>query len=437
VGYEPSRTSSPAQCGNGRSGCLERNQFGAVGAALVVLFFAIGLSRAANSEVLALIGDSVDPEDTRGPAITYALLLGAVMGIALLPLGFVYGPSAGGALLLLGLGLPTVIAQDTLRYHYARIGQPEKSLRIDVAFLLAMTVFLAITLCLPQRTPALLLASFPIASVASLAFASRSDLKGSWTLWTGIPTCLRWARRGGKVSTGLVGEFMLANVGYFIVALATPAMAGIAAAGSVRGVQALFSPATVMIYGTSFSVLPEFSRESLTRPRHRWRVALAVALSLSLVAGSCWVAWALVPSSLGQTLLGPSWAGAKVLLPPMGAAALSQAFTAGAAIGVRLSRQTSALVYARAAAMPTTLLAGLIGTAHWGVVGGTWGVALAGWTTAGAYWCALWRAGLKEPESQANEAIFDCDEPRESSALGGQTQFEPVGVGEWNSAATR
>jgi O-antigen/teichoic acid export membrane protein len=91
-------------------------------------------------------------------------------------------------------------------------------------------------------------------------------------------------------------------------------LAAIEVVGSLRGVQVLLGPTTVLAVGVVSFAIPEFSRRPDMTPTARLRAARL----LSVVVAGAGVSWGLVflllPSSVGEAILGDTWKGAHDIL---------------------------------------------------------------------------------------------------------------------------
>ncbi|TLQ48631.1 hypothetical protein FEF34_33360 [Streptomyces marianii] len=285
----------------------------------------------------------------------------------------------GGAFLALGLVLPLVLVQDTLRYTFSTLRRPGLALAADTLRLLCVVPALLIQ---PQHTaPGLLVAVWGLSAVPALLLG----LRLLWPRVRGARTDLRPYLRRGHLGQRFAVEFAVGNASSQLAVLGLGLFAAPLAVGALRGASTLFGPLNVL-----FNSVNAFGPPLLNRfggPRATARAAAVLGLLLC-AAG---LAWGLVlhdlPDGAGRQLLGATWQSASSLLPATGAQYAVMGLGTCALVTLRvLSPRATLSVQVVFSLLSVVLMLGgylLSGSAlgaAWGLAAGSALKAVAAWT---------------------------------------------------------
>ncbi|MFR9722457.1 hypothetical protein ACL02R_03655 [Streptomyces sp. MS19] len=301
--------------------------------------------------------------------------LGAAL--ALVPLAFGRDGIPAG-LTALGLVLPVVLTQDSLRYAFSLLRKPHLALIGD---LLRLAVAVPVLASQPYGTgadrmviawglsalPALLLSAAILAHLTRGAVGAR-------------PAALLDRRHLGR---RFAVEFGVGNAASQVAIILLGVVASPLAVGALRGTSTLFGPMNVL-----FNSATGFGPPLLHRAPGPHRQARAAALAGAALAASAAV-WAavllLLPASAGRALLGDTWSAAEDLLPATGSQYAFMAFgTCGLLLLRVLSPRATLPVQIVFSALSVVCL--LTGYALGGVAGAAWGLCLGSAAKAGAVW---------------------------------------------------
>ncbi|HEY9474585.1 MAG TPA: glycosyltransferase [Mycobacteriales bacterium] len=233
-----------------------------------------------------------------GGAVATSLTLGALAGLAI-ALACVILPSA--PLLALAVLLPGLLLQDCLRHVAFSRNRAHLALASDTVWTVTQLVATVAVirsghtnvrdLVLAWGAPAWLAA---VVLAVPLATVPR---------FREIPT---WTHVSRRLTRRYIGE-AAASVGTVQVTLyLTGALAGPAAAGQLRLVQALFGPLHVVATGMRAFGVPEVARR-IAEQRDSRSVVRTCALLLGGLATLWTAALGFAPAGLGAMLAGPAW----------------------------------------------------------------------------------------------------------------------------------
>ncbi len=175
--------------------------------------------------------------------------------------------------------------------------------------------------------------------------------------------------------------------------------------GEVRAAEILMGPFLVMLMGVSQLAVPEAAHVLSRAPRRLGRFCFLLGLVVAATA----VAWGvtilvLLPTGLGDALLGPIWQPASSLLPVVMLGFAAGGLEIGAAAGVRALGAAPRSLVAQLATAGMYLVGGCAGAYVDGARGSCWGVAVATTLAAVVWWYEL-RCGIADHlEELANQS---------------------------------
>ena len=373
---------------------LDAASFGAFGLAYVTFGLAVSATRGlATDPLLVRFSGAETPAWRRAVAASSATatLCGIVMGVLCVLVGLALPPQVGGGFIALGIGLPGLMLQDSWRFAFFSVGQPRRALVNDMVWTLLQFGVLA-GLVLTDRATEV---------TCFLAFGGTATLAaGFGFLQCRIMPRPTWIRAWVVDHKALGGRYLIENVssaGARQVRMVTlGAVAGLASVGEVRAAEILMGPFLVMLMGVSQLAVPEASLVLSRAPRHLGRFCFL----LGLVVAASAVAWGvtiqvLLPTGLGDALLGPIWEPASSLLPIVMLGMAAGGIEIGAAAGVRALGAAPRSLVAQLTTAGMYLAGGCVGAYVDGARGSCWGVAVATTVAALVWWYQL-RCGIAD-----------------------------------------
>ncbi|WP_244501054.1 hypothetical protein [Streptomyces sp. TP-A0874] len=282
------------------------------------------------------------------------------------------------ALVALGLVLPVVLTQDSLRYCFSALQLPQHALSGDLLRLAVTAPALAGQSGGSGAVRLLLvwgIAALPAVVLGAVLIAP--SLRGA----TARPG--RFLRRG-HLGRRFVVEFAVGNASGQLAVVGLGLFADPLAVGALRGATTLFGPMNVL-FGAATSFGPPLLNR-IPAARRQVRATALLALALSAVAG-CWAAVLLaLPDRYGGELLGETWSASAALLPATGSQYAVMAAGSCALLTLRLLRPRATLPVQVVCSLLSVVFL-LVGHALGGVLGAAWGLclgsalkALVGWT---------------------------------------------------------
>jgi O-antigen/teichoic acid export membrane protein len=365
-------------------------EFGAFSLAFATYLLALNVSRSLATEPLGVRFASATPPGWRKAtqsATGMASVVGVLAGIVCLVIGWAIGGDHGASFLVLALFMPSLLVQDAWRYAFFAADRGRQAFLNDLVWALALVpLFGSLLAWGDPPTWAFMLAWGAGASVAAAAGMVQTGVlpRPSRTL--------AWLREQGDLTSRYLVELVAFSASVQLYLYGIGVIAGLAAVGAIRAGQLLLGPLNVLNMGIGMMAVPEASRALQVSLR---RLGLTtVVISGVLAAGV--VAWGLVvlllPSRVGEQVLGPAWGPAReVLLPLVIMQALNSANT-GAFVGLRALAAVRRSMRARLFASVSFISGALAGAVTGGVVGAAWGLAVAAGVNDLVWWWQLRRA---------------------------------------------
>ena len=311
-------------------------------------------------------------EETRGAcrsAVLFTLLAASATGLPLAAVCLLLPGDTAHALVMLGLVLPIVLGQDTLRYAFSTLQLPHLALLADLVRLLG--VLGALTAQSYGAGAALLL---------SAALLHRRT--------AGTPVRIRGLLRRGHLGRRFVVEFGVGNATGQLSVLGLGAVGNPLVVGALRGATTLFGPLNVLFTSATSFGPPLLGR--LADDRRRVRATAALAALLAATAAAWTATLALLPDPAGRRLLGDTWPTAAALLPATGSQYAAMAVGTCGLLALRVLDPRTTL----AVQVVFSLLAVVFLTAGYalaGVPGAAWGLCLGSVCKAVATWTRVAR----------------------------------------------
>jgi O-antigen/teichoic acid export membrane protein len=396
---------------------LGPRDLGAFGLAFATYVIGLSIEQTLASEPLLVRYSGVEShalKDAARSSSGTALIAGMLIGGVCLVIGWATSGALSQAFIALGVSLPGLLVQDSLRMIFFASRRGQHALINDVIWALVMFPALFILLSSGRGSVFwLTLAWGGAANAAAVIGTLQAGLVPHPSRTAG------WLREHRDIAPRFLAEMMALSGTRQLSQFGIAASAGLVAVGAIRAAQLLLNALQILSQGIGLVALPEAVRigRASVRPLKKmvW-VICAALVATTFVWGAVLV---LLPPSLGRAILGLSWHAAKDLFVPLTLVQAAGGAIAAAVIGLR------ALVAARRSLRARLLVsllqvAGAIGgAAAAGALGAAWGLAIAGWVGAVVFWRQFNRAfderlrsELAERSSrQLDEAPAELREP--------------------------
>ncbi len=284
------------------------------------------------------------PEERRGYSrvvLMRTLVLSALAGLVAYPLLTALGAGSGMSLVL-ALGTPILLVQDTLRFVYFAELRPRMSFGLDAVWTLTQLVAFGVLLAVGTSTPEVFAACWVAACAVSCVF---STLDRRFTVDPHRILPRLWEERAmlGPLSV----EMLALGALDFVAVVSVKLVAGASVAGYYRAAFLVLAPFNVALTGILLGAIPRsVIRYDVGLPYRSRLAAPFAALAAFAIVGIA-VVW-LLPWRPGGVIAGTVYGSAGWL-------ALVIALSAGCATGfasLRVERRLTAAMWIRLAAVP-------------------------------------------------------------------------------------
>ncbi len=375
-------------------------EFGVFTIVFSAYLVALNLSRAFSTDPLIVRFTASNPgawrsavSDASGTAL---LISGAFAGASLVVAVAV--SSMRVPFLVLALCLPGLLLQDAYRSSFFAEGKAHKAFWNDLVWLVLLLTGVSISfLSLASSLYPFLIAWGLGGSIAAVCGGAQMGI------WPSCRSARKWLSTHKDLGPRYAGEFLLGAGGSQLSLLGVGALAGLRTAGALRAAQLLLGGITMIFQGVSLTQTPEavkLARKDASLLRRR---AAILSASLALAAALWTLMIYLIPSSIGENLMGSNWSGARSVILPVGAAMSSAGIVAGAVICMRALGAARHSLRAQLTSAPCMLLITLIGAMAFSALGAAVGMAIGSMIAAFVWWSQLGRAlaGRKKSEAVA------------------------------------
>lgn len=374
-------------------------EFGSFALAFVAFTYATGIARALVGDPLMVRFSGAASREQTGAiaqATGAAIVVGVGLGLVSVAIGLLLAGLTGTLLVILGLLLPGLLLQDQWRISFFASARPQAAfvndsiwgvLQLGAIVALMRTGSVSPENCLTAWGIAALMAG----GVGVLQARVRPQLRGG----------LRWIRDNRDIGLRFTSGFVV-NQGAFALAFAAVgAVAGVAAVGALRGAQVLIRPVGVVFSSLAAFTLPMLSARTARREPIS-REALLQSVAATALAGVWTLLLLAIPTSLGEALLGDTWAGAQEVLALVGLQVAAVGFALGAAIGLKALSAAGLLLRVEVIQGVLALGLGAAGAAWNAAVGAALGMLIA--QAVGATLC-WWYLRLAHRTAQAQPSV--------------------------------
>jgi O-antigen/teichoic acid export membrane protein len=387
---------------------VDPDGFGAFTLAFSTYLIVLNVARAIATQPLVIRYSAATPERWRRAVASAGgtlVLIGVVAGLPIALVGAVLPAPLGLALLALSVALTPLLVQDGWRSALFAAGLGRSAFAVDLLYAAVVipAVELGNALGLAQPAGAILLwglASLP-SSLLGVRLAGTRPLPARTLAWLREHRDLA-PRYAAETGVGL----MAAQGAIYVVG----AVAGLAAAGSIRGAQLLLGPLHVLIQAAYLFAVPDGVRLRTSHPERFVPAMVAVSGALALVTLGWLGALLAMPVALGRELLGPSWETTRGVLLPLGLSLTGQSLAAGSVVGLRVLADARSSLRARLLDAPAGFVLATTGALLAGAAGAAWGFAAGGLASAVIFAIAFARS-VSRARAHPIGHVFDQGQP--------------------------
>jgi hypothetical protein len=373
-------------------------EFGAFSLAFATYLIVLAASRGVATDALAVRYSGEDVASWRqavvsatGTAVAAGLIAGAGCAIA----GLLLPGSTGAALLGLGLTLPGLLLQDSWRFAFFAGGKGAKAFLNDLMWALTLVPAMAVMVLTGHST----VGWFMLAWGGSAGLAAAGGVLQA-RLIPRVTEAVHWVKQHRDLAPRYLGESLSLSGAGQLRLYGLAAIAGLAAAGSLRAAELLLGPMNTIIMGIAMMAVPEAAR-LLRRSTRRLQPFCLLLSGLGAGGALIWgAALLLMPESFGWHILHSAWEPASALLLPVTLAVAGFGFSVGAWAGVRALGAASRSLRAQGIGSVVYLAGALGGAALGGAAGAAWGTAAGTVLGAGIWWWEL-HQGVRDAGSVA------------------------------------
>lgn len=328
-----------------------------------------------------------------------ALSVGVVGGVLCVAAGLLLPRHIGLGFLVLGLGLPGLMLQDSFRFAFFACGRGRAAFANDVVWTLLLVATLGVLYETGTGSSAICLLAFgATATLAAVVGAIQARVAPRPVHLGG------WLRTHRALSFRYLLENVSISVATQIRSFVLGGVVSLAAVGYVRSSEILMGPFLVLLMGLSQVAVPEASRAFAAGGHRLWVFCLRLG---SIQAGAA-IVWAVVlmtvfPLGPGEALLGEIWGPTSKLIPPITVTVCAASFITAANAGLRAMGVARRSLKAQLITASCYASLGVLGAVLAGATGTSWGVAVAQTIGALVCWHQL-RSGLADHERSVRPA---------------------------------
>jgi hypothetical protein len=299
-----------------------------------------------------------------------ATALGLVVGVVCLLVGLVLGDDVGASFAGLGLTLPGLLLQDSWRMAFFAAGNGQRAFTNDVVWAICLVPAMLIA-GMAGTTFGFMFAWGAAATVAAIFGCIQTRLVPKTS---GI---VSWIREHRDLGPRYLVENVSDSACVPLQMYGLSGIAGLAAAGAVRGAQLLLAPVVALRMGISLMAVPEAARVLKRWPRRLESFCMVLGASQAAACLLWGAALLFIPPQVGELMLGSTWPAASALIIPTTLVLVVGSLFDGALVGLRAlgaSRRSMPIRVARAIAW---VVAGIVGAFLGGAAGSVWGTTVA------------------------------------------------------------
>lgn len=359
------------------------SEFGEFSVAMVIYLFAIGLIRASITETTL----AVEPTDrTNRRGFRRAALASTCTALGLLVVGLFM---QNEYFVVLGLALNGLACLDYLRTVEASLYSPWKSVLQATAWSL-LTGAAAVYSFVLQGDP---LVVFAVWAVGGAIIGYVSALVGRLSLLPGWPRHPTDTRAAWLFSL----DYAAGSGGSALSTAALGVTSSLETVGALRGAGTILGPVGLLSSSARSLIIPTLTRARRLGDRHEFVMARRIALFLGLSLAIPAALLSSLPQEIGSALLGPTWATAAPLLPPLAIESVLAMVGNVASAGHRSRLAGSrSLALRLCIGIPRPFIV-IAAAAQFGALGAAWAIAAISFVNVVIWWASYWQLSRQRP----------------------------------------
>ncbi len=354
--------------------------FGAFALALATYAFMLWVSRSLSTEPYVIRFATAPVEDQRVAARSAAgtaLVTGLASVAVLLAVGLVSAPHSFAVIVVMAVGMPGLLLQDSYRYVLITAGRARAAAINDsVWFAVQMGLVVGLEVTGRASTVNLTVVFVVAAAVASAVGAAQTRVLPA------IGGCPSWVVRHKDLGVAFLVELIAVSGALQVTLVLLAAFYSVAIVGQLRAALLLLGPVTVVSMGVFVVGIQEGVRLRERSLRALSNLVTALTILMPLGALLWGAALTALPQSAGNLLLKSNWASARHLLVPATFLAAGSACMLGAVIGLRSLGAARDSMRARLWGVPLIVVGGLLGASLAGAYGAAVLLAVSSWVDA-------------------------------------------------------
>lgn len=367
---------------------LSAGEFGSFAVVFAVYALIGGLCQAISSTPLS-VRFSGEPPHVFGVALSSAtgtaLVGGLASGMACVVTGLLIRPDLGAPLVALGVALPGLMLQDAWRFTFVAQGRARSAALNDLIWALVQALGFTAALLVHRVDATLLVLVWGGAANLSALFGCFQARRFPDPMAAPI-----WIRTHWHLIVRYAAESLAIRGSGQAALLIVGAIAGVMAAGSLRGAQVMFGPLSILVLAGPLVGVPEAVRTVRAKPAALRPLMIWISVIAFLVFGAWGLALIALPEALLHQLLGSTTNGARPLLLAVTLQYLAAAVAMGPQIGLRSMAAATTTLRTFTLGGVLLILGTIGGIAIDGVGGAAYGMAIAGGIVAVVWWWRSW-----------------------------------------------
>jgi hypothetical protein len=283
--------------------------FGQIAVLLTLLAAAIGVLRGALGTPLLLMAGRARSDIRREGsfAFTSALLVSPIVASVMWA---VQGPGIRLPAILIIVATPFVLVKDVLRQVAIAEGRPHVATRGDGVFFAGSAALLvAAWLHLPVATTSYLIGGWTALTVLALV-----GMLIAVRIAPRLRQCPAWIAKGWRDRARYGIDSGLQQTTAFAVLLFTAVVCSPGATAALRGATALLAPVAIVVSAIQSGAIAESKRLNMP-PARTWSSLARIALVSTSVTILLGLVPALLPGTVGERVLGPTFEATRAIIP--------------------------------------------------------------------------------------------------------------------------
>ena len=380
---------------------VQAESFGAFSVAFIVFQVGVLVTRALVGQALSMRFSAREATVFRpaaAGATGAALLIGLVVGGICVVAGLVSDNLLGHVLVVIGVGLPGLLLQDTWRMVFFAQLRPARAAANDFLWMVLQVALVAAALVLHVKHVTIFVGIWSATAAAAalfgfIQFSMAPTLRRSWA----------YLRAQWDITRFLMAELVVVQGSYQGALLAIGAIGTLSDVGALRGAMVLIGPVAILAVSITAFGIPELSRR---RDLKHDGPKIAAVVSLGMMAASVgWISVFLaLPDSAGHALLGASWSNARAVLVPSMIYQLGLCASDGPALVIYALGKTRESFRLHAVFSVLLVVGALVGLELDGARGAALGMGIDSCLLAPAWWILMWKLLHATPGAAAGAA---------------------------------